>query len=123
MHAKLGRDSRALVETLHSAIIIFRKIYKLNKRMKIIFFVVCLLLAQVLKANETKNSNDQESDVILKVIEGLSHLKSMKCKSDLNYTISAYRDRKPWAIASKNEFLLFSFLLSILRSRCATKIE
>ena len=74
--------------------------------MKIIIFVVCLSLAQ---ANEIKSSNSVESDVILKVIEGLSHLKSTKCKSDLNYTISAYRDRKPWAIASKNKFFFTRF--------------
>lgn len=74
--------------------------------MKIIFFIVCLSLAHLLKASEIKSVNDEESDVILKVIEGLSHLKSTKCKSDLNYTISAYRDRKPWAIASKDKFII-----------------
>lgn len=78
--------------------------------MKIIIFVVCLLLARVLKASEIKAVNGEESDVISKVIAGLSHLKSTKCKSDLNYTISAYRDRKPWAIASKNNFPLNQLL-------------
>lgn len=78
--------------------------------MKIIFFVVCFSLVQVLKANEIESFGDVESDVISKVSKGLSHLKSTKCKSDLNNTISAYRDRKPWAIASKEEFFAFSEL-------------
>lgn len=73
--------------------------------MKIIFFVVCFLLLQVLKANEIESFNYDENDVtIARVIEGLTGLKSTKCKSDLNYTINAFRERKPWAVASKNKF-------------------
>lgn len=77
--------------------------------MKMLFFVVCLLLVQVLTANEIESFDYDENDVtIAKVIEGLTRLKSTKCKKNLNYTINAFRDRKPWAVASKNVFVFFS---------------
>lgn len=71
-----------------------------------IFFFVCFLMVQVLNANDTESYKYDENDVTMaKIVEGLTRLKSMKCKSDLNYTINAFRERKPWAVASKNEFV------------------
>lgn len=74
--------------------------------MKKIIFVVCLLSVQALKAIETNGSNnDDMNDVmLLKIISGLSNLKSSRCKSDLNITLSAFRERRPWAVASKKRF-------------------
>lgn len=66
--------------------------------MKIFIFVVCLALVN---ASEFKDGNEV---LIGKIVEGFSSLKSSKCKSDLNRTANAFHERKPWAIASKNEF-------------------
>lgn len=72
--------------------------------MKTIFFVVCLLSVQVLRAAEINGLSDEANDVILsKIISGLSNLKSPRCKSDLNNTLSAFRERRPWAVASKKK--------------------
>lgn len=75
--------------------------------MKILFFVVCLSLAQLSSANDIKDGNEE---LITKIINGLSLLKSSKCQSDLNQTVNAFRERKPWAVASKNEFRWKTFL-------------
>lgn len=73
--------------------------------MKTLFFVVCLLSVQVLKAAELNGLSDDENDVtLLKIVNGLSNLKSSRCKSDLNNTLSAFRERRPWAVASKEKF-------------------
>lgn len=81
--------------------------------MKILSFFVCLSLIQVLKANE-KISLIDENDVILsKIIEALSAIKSSQCKSDLNFTVSAFRDRRPWAIASKKKKCIFKKSLQV----------
>lgn len=69
--------------------------------MKIFIFVVCLSLAQLLNASEIKDGNDV---LIAKIVEGLTSLKSSKCQSDLNRTVNAFHNRKPWAVASKNKF-------------------
>lgn len=90
--------------------IINENIFVASKRMKILFFAVCFALVQALKANdilENKTQNREENDeVITKIIKSLNQLKSSKCKSDLNFTVNALHDRKSWAVASKNEFLM-----------------
>lgn len=76
--------------------------------MKIIIVVVCFWLIAASKANysnEIESSVDKASDAIItKIKEGLSLVKSEKCKSDLNFTVSAFLERQPWAAASKIEF-------------------
>lgn len=76
--------------------------------MKIFYVIVSLSLAQFLRAadlDEIESSRNTESDaIVVKIIEGIGQVKSTKCQSDLNYTISAWSERKPWAIASKIEF-------------------
>lgn len=75
--------------------------------MKIIFVVVCISLIQVLKASDLNEieSSAYDSDVIIsRVVEGLSHVKSSKCKSDLNFTVNAFHERRQWAVGSKSEF-------------------
>lgn len=78
--------------------------------MKILHFVVCLSLAQLLKAKgikEIKSSSDEENNSeILKIIEGINSLKSSSCKSNLNYTVNAFLERQRWAVASKNKFIV-----------------
>lgn len=75
--------------------------------MKTLTFVVCCCLAQVLAAqdmNEIAISASDENELILsKLVAALSEMKSSQCKSDLNFTVNAFRDGRPWAIASKNE--------------------
>ena len=74
----------------------------LSERMKIFIFIVCIsLTTRFCEASEESRSDDF---IILRVIEGLESLKSSRCKSDLNLTIEAFKERKPWAVASKNEF-------------------
>lgn len=69
---------------------------------------VCFLLVQVLAASdasETESLKVDANDVIIsKIFEGLHSVKSSQCKSDLNHTVNAFLERKPWAIASKNGF-------------------
>lgn len=74
--------------------------------MKIFFVVVCFALTRVLKANDLKEieSNGVNDVIVSKIIQGLNHIKSAKCKSDLNYTTNAFNRRESWAVASKNEF-------------------
>lgn len=67
--------------------------------MKILFFVVCLSLAQLSSANDTKDGNEV---MVIRIIDGLSSLKSSKCQNDLNQTVNAFRERKSWAVSSKN---------------------
>lgn len=75
--------------------------------MKILTFIVSCYLAQVLAAqdmNEIAISASDENELILsKLVAALSEIKSSQCKSDLNLTVNAFRDGRPWAIASKNE--------------------
>jgi hypothetical protein len=73
--------------------------------MKIFIFVVCLSLAQLTNANEVSETRNGNEVMIEKIVEGLSSLKSSKCQSNLNRTVNAFHNRKPWAVASKNEFL------------------
>lgn len=77
--------------------------------MKIFFVVVCFALTRVLKANDFKEieSNGVNDVIVSKIIQGLNHIKSAKCKSDLNYTTNAFNRRESWAVASKNEFCAF----------------
>lgn len=87
--------------------------------MKIFFVVVCFALTRVLKANDlTEIESNGVNDVIVsKVIQGLNHIKSAKCKSDLNYTTNAFTQRASWAVASKNEFCVFFALSASFRFR------
>lgn len=59
------------------------------------------LLVQAADLDEIESSRNAESDAI---VEGLSRVKSTRCRDDLNYTIGALGERKPWAVASKSEF-------------------
>lgn len=70
--------------------------------MKIFIFVVCLLLTQLTKAHESSEPKDGNDLMIEKILEGLSSVKSSKCQSDINQTVNAFYERKPWAVASKN---------------------
>lgn len=70
---------------------------------------VCFLLVQVLAASDASETEslkvvDANDVIISKIIEGLHSVKSSQCKSDLNHTVIAFLERKPWAIASKNGF-------------------
>lgn len=80
--------------------------------MKILCFVACMSLAGVLTANEARR-DDENVSVMSKVVEGLNELKSSKCKSDLNRTVNAFYDRKPWAVASKKETSMRPFRSAI----------
>lgn len=90
--------------------------------MKILSFVVCFLLAQVLKVNslnEINSSIDENDRVALKVIGALNEIKSSQCRSDLNLTVNAFRDRRPWAVASKNK----SKFKRVLRKRKVVELH
>lgn len=68
------------------------------KKLKItaLIFLVCISLAQC-------DINLTEDELIIsRIVETLDSLSTSKCKSDINATVNAYRDRKAWAIASKN---------------------
>lgn len=88
-------------------LVIYDNSANLSKRMKILTFIVSCYLAQVLTAqdmNEIAISASDENELILsKLVAALSEMKSSQCKSDLNLTVNAFRDGRPWAIASKNE--------------------
>lgn len=88
-------------------LVIYDNSANLSKRMKILTFIVSCYLAQVLAAqdmNEIAISALDENELILsKLVAALSEMKSSQCKSDLNLTVNAFRDGRPWAIASKNE--------------------
>lgn len=70
--------------------------------------VVCFSLVQLLAAgdaSETESLKVDANDVIIsKILEELHSVKSSQCKGDLNHTVNAFLERKPWAIASKNGF-------------------
>lgn len=108
VHAKLKLSSawKFFYFGHHQKIIIYDNFANLSKRMKILSFVVCFLLAQVLKVNslnEINSSIDENDRVVLKVISALNEIKSSQCRNDLNLTVNAFRDRRPWAVASKNK--------------------
>lgn len=94
--------------------------------MKIFYVIVCLTSARVLQAVDPLTVNakaierlsDSNDDVILsRIAEGLSDVKSSKCKSDVNYTIAAFRERKPWAVASKTRVAILASMCSLLPTR------
>jgi hypothetical protein len=74
------------------------------RAMKSFYVIASLSLALLVHAadlDEIESSRKTESDAIA---EGISRVKSAKCRSDMNYTIDALSQRKPWAVASKIEF-------------------
>jgi hypothetical protein len=77
------------------------------KKLKIsaIIFIVCISLVQC----DIKLTEDEL--IISRIIESLDSQPSSSCKSDINATVNAYRDRKAWAVASKNAKKLFEFLM------------
>lgn len=74
-----------------------------NKRMKFCQLVLCAIVLMSSVADTYEKFSDDEI-VISRIVDALSELSlSLQCTSDLNATISAYRERKAWAIASKHK--------------------
>lgn len=70
-----------------------------TKKLKIsaIIFIVCISLVQC----DIKLTEDEL--IISRIVDILDSINSSQCKNDINATVNAYRERKAWAIASKNE--------------------
>lgn len=72
--------------------------------MKKLFFIVCLLLtSSVILANVKTESDSDERFVLEKVSQVLHSIKSSKCRSDLNYTLTSLHNGTSWAIESKHK--------------------
>lgn len=66
-----------------------------NLQISAIIFIICISFAQC----DIKLTDDEL--IISRIVASLDSISST-CKSDINATVNAYRDRKAWAIASKN---------------------
>lgn len=80
--------------------------------MKHIWIIVCFLIIGLVATEPISNNDDGENvnnteslvenDLILnRIIEAFTAVTHEKCLKDLNDTLSGYRNKKPWAIASK----------------------
>lgn len=59
------------------------------------------LVIQQETQNNNKNTKLGDDRILAILTEALNAIKTPKCYKDLNYTIDAIRQQKPWAIASK----------------------